>query len=117
MPVEQCGGLAAPVRPPLGVHAKQDQATEVRRNFAMSSQSRRQYGRAFAMLAAVALLLCTFTTLAAAQDQPVQKWEIYAGYSFFYPNPTVNVQLPSALSPLSSMVESNPWGIGASGTY
>ena len=83
----------------------------------MSSQSRRQYGRAFAMLAAVALLLCTFTTLAAAQDEPVQKWEIYAGYSFFYPNTTVNVQLPSALSPLSSMVESNPWGIGASGTY
>src|SRR5438309_2925639 len=83
----------------------------------MSSQSRRQYGRAFAMLAAVALLLCTFTTFAAAQDQPVQKWEIYAGYSFFYPNTTVNVQLPGALLPLSSKVESNPWGIGASGTY
>ena len=83
----------------------------------MSSQSKRHYGRIFAMLAAALVFLCTFTTLAAAQDQPVQKWEIYAGYSFFYPNTTLHVQLPGALVPLSSAVESNPWGIGASGTY
>jgi outer membrane protein OmpA-like peptidoglycan-associated protein len=83
----------------------------------MSSQSKRHHRRVFAMLAAVTLLLGTFTTLAAAQDQPVQKWEIYAGYSIVYPNTTLNVQLPGALFPLTSPLETNPWGIGASGTY
>lgn len=83
----------------------------------MLSQSKRHPGRIFAMLAAAIVLLCTFTTLAGAQDQPVQKWEIYAGYSIFYPNTTLNVQLPGALFPLTSPLETNPWGIGASGTY
>ena len=83
----------------------------------MTSQSKRHYGRILAMLAALFVLTCTLATVAAAQDQPIQKWEIYAGYSFFYPNTTVNVQLPGALLPLSSVVESNPWGIGATGTY
>jgi len=69
------------------------------------------------MLAAVLVLLCSFSTSAAAQDQPLQKWEVYAGYSFFYPNATVNVQLPGALFPLSSQMESNPHGMGVSGTY
>lgn len=83
----------------------------------MSSQSKRQYGRVIATLAATLVLLCAFSARAAAQDQPVQKWEIYAGYSFFYPNTTVNVQLPGALLPLSSQLESNPHGVGVSGTY
>ncbi len=83
----------------------------------MSSQSKRHYGRVLTMLAAVLVLTCTLGTNAAAQDQPVQKWELYAGYSIFYPNSTVNVQLPGALLPLSSQLETNPNGIGASGTY
>src|SRR6185312_7618481 len=83
----------------------------------MSSFMKRHFGQGLTKLVAALVLLCTFTTLALAQDQPVQKWEIYAGYSFFYPNTTVNVQLPGALLPLSSALESNPWGIGVSGTY
>jgi outer membrane protein OmpA-like peptidoglycan-associated protein len=83
----------------------------------MSSQSKRNTGRVLTMLVTAFVLLCTFTTLAAAQDKPVQKWEIYAGYSFFYPNTDVHVQLPGGLLPLASRLESNPWGIGASGTY
>jgi len=57
------------------------------------------------MLPAMIAILCTFTTLAAAQDQPAPKWELYGGYSFFHPGADVHGQLPGALLPLSSRLE------------
>jgi outer membrane protein OmpA-like peptidoglycan-associated protein len=62
-------------------------------------------------------VLFMFATLAAAQDQPAPKWELYGGYSFFHPGADVHGQLPGALQPLSSRLESNPRGAGASLTY
>ena len=70
-----------------------------------------------AMLAAMIAVLCAFAAIAAAQDPPPPKWELFGGYSFFYPNADVNGQLPGALLPLSSNLESNPRGIGGSVTY
>jgi len=46
---------------------------KVRRNIRMSSQSKSHPGRVFAMLSAMIAVLCTFATLAAAQDQ-TPKW-------------------------------------------
>jgi outer membrane protein OmpA-like peptidoglycan-associated protein/opacity protein-like surface antigen len=83
----------------------------------MSSQSKSHPGRVLAMLPAMIAILCTFTTLAAAQDQPAPKWELYGGYSFFHPGADVHGQLPGALLPLSSRLEANPRGAGASLTY
>jgi len=83
----------------------------------MSSQSKSYLGRVLAMLAAIIAVLCTFASLAAAQDQPAPKWELYGGYSFFLPGADVHGQLPGALLPLSSRMESNPRGVGASVTY
>jgi outer membrane protein OmpA-like peptidoglycan-associated protein len=64
-----------------------------------------------------AAALCGLGTFAAAQDQPAPKWELYAGYSFFDPATHVHGLLPGGLLPVSSRVESNPRGIGASVTY
>jgi len=83
----------------------------------MSSQSKSRPGRVLAMLPAMVAVLCTFATLAAAQDQPAPKWELFGGYSFWYPGADVHGQFPGALAPLSSRMESNPRGIGASVTY
>jgi outer membrane protein OmpA-like peptidoglycan-associated protein len=69
------------------------------------------------MLAALTAMLSTFATLAVAQDQPSPKWELYGGYSFLYPNANVHGLLPGGLLPLSSPLESNPRGAGASVTY
>jgi outer membrane protein OmpA-like peptidoglycan-associated protein len=69
------------------------------------------------MLPAMIAVLCTFATLAAAQDQPAPKWELFGGYSFLYPNADVHGVLPGGLLPLSSPLESNPRGAGASITY
>jgi outer membrane protein OmpA-like peptidoglycan-associated protein/opacity protein-like surface antigen len=72
------------------------------------------------MLAAMIVVLCAFGTPAAAQDQPAPKWEIFGGYSFLYPNATVHGVLPGAAAgsqPVSSQMESNPRGGGASVTY
>jgi outer membrane protein OmpA-like peptidoglycan-associated protein len=86
----------------------------------MSSQSKSHLGRVLAMLPAMIAILCTFATLAAAQDQPTPKWELYGGYSYLYPNSTVHGVVlgaaPGAL-PVSSQLESNPRGAGASITY
>ena len=62
-------------------------------------------------------VLCSFAALAAAQDQPAPKVELFGGYSFFYPGADVHGQLPGALFPISSRLESNPRGAGASITY
>jgi outer membrane protein OmpA-like peptidoglycan-associated protein/opacity protein-like surface antigen len=69
------------------------------------------------MLTAMIAVLCAFATLAAAQDQPAPKWELYGGYSLFHPGADVHGQLPGALLPLSSRLEANPRGAGASVTY
>jgi outer membrane protein OmpA-like peptidoglycan-associated protein len=90
---------------------------KVRRNIRMLSQSKSHPGRVLAMLPATLALLGTFATLAAAQDQPAPKWELYSGYSFFHPGADIHGQLPGALLPLSSRLESNPRGAGASITY
>jgi outer membrane protein OmpA-like peptidoglycan-associated protein/opacity protein-like surface antigen len=69
------------------------------------------------MLPAMIAVLFTFATRAAAQDQPVPKWELFGGYSFFQPGADVHGELPGALFPLSSRMEANPRGIGLSATY
>jgi outer membrane protein OmpA-like peptidoglycan-associated protein len=83
----------------------------------MLSQSKSHPGRVLAMLPAMIAVLFTFATLAAAQDQPAPKWELYGGYSFFQPGADVHSQLPGALSPISSRMEANPRGVGLSVTY
>ena len=83
----------------------------------MSSQSKSHPIRVFAMLPAMIAVLCTFSALAAAQDQPAPKWELFGGYSFLYPNANVHGVLPGGLLPVSSPLESNPRGAGASITY
>jgi outer membrane protein OmpA-like peptidoglycan-associated protein/opacity protein-like surface antigen len=82
----------------------------------MSSHSKGRLARVLAMLATIAVL-GAFGTLAAAQDQPAPKWEIYGGYSFWYPGADVHGVRPLGLFPLSSRLESNPRGVGLSATY
>jgi outer membrane protein OmpA-like peptidoglycan-associated protein len=83
----------------------------------MSSQLKSHPGRVLALLPAMIAFLSTFATIAAAQDQPAPKWELYGGYSFFHPGADVFGQLPGALLPLTSRMEPNPRGAGASLTY
>jgi opacity protein-like surface antigen len=83
----------------------------------MSSQSKSHPSRVLAMLPAMLAVLFTVATLAVAQDQPAPKWELYGGYSFFYPGADVHGLLPGGLLPVSSRLESNPRGAGASITY
>jgi outer membrane protein OmpA-like peptidoglycan-associated protein/opacity protein-like surface antigen len=83
----------------------------------MSSQSMSHPGRVSVMLPALIAVLFTFASLAAAQDQPAPKWELYGGYSFFHSGADVFGQRPGALLPLQSRLEVNPRGAGASGTY
>jgi len=85
----------------------------------MSSKSKSALGRIFVTVTATVALLCFFVNVAAAQDQdrPFPKWELYGGYSVFYPNATVTGQRPGALFPLSSMLETNPKGAGLSAAY
>jgi outer membrane protein OmpA-like peptidoglycan-associated protein len=83
----------------------------------MSSHAQKLYGQvAIKRLVAVAVL-CGMGTLAAAQDQSAPKWEVYGGYSFFYPNADVHAMLPGGLLQVSSPLESNPRGLGGSLTY
>jgi outer membrane protein OmpA-like peptidoglycan-associated protein len=69
------------------------------------------------MLLATFIVLCAFGTNAAAQYQPAPKWEFFGGYSFQYPGGNVHGMLPLGVVPLSSRMESNPRGAGASITY
>ncbi|MFZ0914061.1 MAG: OmpA family protein [Candidatus Korobacteraceae bacterium] len=66
---------------------------------------------------AVAGVLCSVGTLAAAQDQPAPKWELYGGYSAFYPGCDLHGLLPGGVAPVSSCLTWNPRGVGASITY
>ena len=83
----------------------------------MSSHSYNPCGRVAVMRLAVVAVLCSVGTLAAAQDQPHPKWEIFGGYSFFDPGANVHGMLPGGVEPVSSRLESNPRGAGASVTY
>jgi len=84
----------------------------------MSSQSKSHPGRVFATLTAMIAVLCMFAAPAAAQDRPTPKWELYGGYSFFYPQSDIHGQLPGAALPFpGTNLESNPRGVGASATY
>ena len=80
----------------------------------MSSQSKSHPGRILAKLPAILAVLCSFAAFAAAQDQPAPKVELFGGYSFFQPGADVHGQLPEGLFPISSRLESNPRGAGAS---
>src|ERR1700730_1977673 len=82
----------------------------------MSSQLRSHPGRMLAMLPAMIAILCMFAPLAAAQDPPGPRVELFGGYSLFHPGADVHGQLPGAISPLSSRLEANPRGAGASFT-
>jgi outer membrane protein OmpA-like peptidoglycan-associated protein len=83
----------------------------------MSSLLKKRFGRVSAMLMAATVVLLAFGTRAAGQDQPAPKWEIFGGYSLFYPNSDVHGTLPPGLVPLTSALETNPRGAGASITY
>jgi outer membrane protein OmpA-like peptidoglycan-associated protein len=84
----------------------------------MSSQLKSHPGRVLAMLTAMIAVQFMFATFAAAQDQPAPKWELYGGYSYFYPNSNIHGQLPGAPLPFpGTNLESNPRGVGASITY
>jgi outer membrane protein OmpA-like peptidoglycan-associated protein len=83
----------------------------------MSSHSHSSCGRVPVAQLAVVAVLCSLGTLAAAQDQPAPKWEVFGGYSFLYPHANVNGLLPGGELPVGSPVESNPRGAGASITY
>ena len=83
----------------------------------MSSHSHNPCGRLAVMQLAIIAIVCTVGTLAAAQDQPAPKWEVFGGYSFFYPGADVSGVLPLGISPVASRLESNPRGAGASLTY
>ena len=83
----------------------------------MSSHSHNPRGRVAVMLLAVAGVLCSIGTLAAAQDQPAPKWELYGGYSAFYPGCDLHGLLPGGVVPVSSCLAWNPRGVGASITY
>jgi outer membrane protein OmpA-like peptidoglycan-associated protein len=86
----------------------------------MSSNSKGRLARLFTALPVTVALLCVFTAVAVAQEPPAPKWELYGGYSYLYPNSTVHGVVPGAAPgalPLSSQLESNPRGAGASLTY
>jgi outer membrane protein OmpA-like peptidoglycan-associated protein len=82
----------------------------------MPLHSKSRPGRVVVMMAAI-VVVWAFGTPAAAQDQPAPQWELFGGYSFFYPGADVHGQLPGAILPLSSELESNPRGFGGSVTY
>jgi hypothetical protein len=83
----------------------------------MSSQSKSYSARVLAMLPALIAVMFALATVTAAQDPPPPKWELFGGYSFFDPGANVHGELPGALLPLSSRLESNPRGAGLSATY
>ena len=74
-------------------------------------------GGVAALRSMMVAVLCCVGTLAAAQDQPAPKWEVFGGYSFLYPNTDLHAMFPGGLLPVSSPLESNPRGLGGSLTY
>jgi outer membrane protein OmpA-like peptidoglycan-associated protein len=82
----------------------------------MASHSHNQYGLIAIMVLAVGAVLGSVGTI-AAQDPPSPKWELYGGYSAFYPGCDLHVLLPGGVVPVSSCLKWNPRGLGASITY
>jgi hypothetical protein len=66
---------------------------------------------------AAAVILCSITVYATAQDVPAPKVELFGGYSYFYPNATVSGILPGGVLPISSCLCAIPRGAGVSVTY
>jgi len=85
----------------------------------MSSHSHNPYpcGRVAVMRLAIVAVLCSVGTLAAAQEPPAPKWELYGGYSVFYPGCDLHGLLPGGVTPVSSCLKWDPRGAGASITY
>ena len=77
-------------------------------------QSHRAIGAA--IMLGVLAFVCS-AGLAAAEDQPAPKWELFGGYSFFHPGADIHGTQPGGLLPLTSRLEANPRGAGASLTY
>jgi hypothetical protein len=74
-------------------------------------------GRVAVMWWAMIALLCSLGTLATAQDPPAPKWELYGGYSAFYPGCDMHGLLPGAVAPVGSCLKWDPRGAGATVTY
>ena len=70
-----------------------------------------------AVMLFAAFALLSAGSLAAAQDPPAPKWELYGGYSIFGPGADVHGLLPQGILPASSRLEWNPRGAGLSVTY
>src|SRR3984957_3495850 len=83
----------------------------------MSFQSKCHPVRFAVKMLGMIAVLCTFIAPITAQEQPVPKVEMFGGSPYFYPGEDVHGQLPGALFPISSRLESNPRGAGASLTY
>ena len=79
----------------------------------MSFHVKNHLGRVLSTL----VVLCASGTLAVAQEQPAPKWELFGGYSFLYPGADVHGTLPPGSIPLSSHLDWNLRGAGASATY
>jgi outer membrane protein OmpA-like peptidoglycan-associated protein len=101
----------------ISQHGNRFRVKKVRRDTRMTSHSKGHLGRVLSPLAAVIALLYALSAVAAAQDQPVPKLELFGGYSLLDPNATFHGQLPDALQPLSCRLKTNPRGVGASATY
>lgn len=83
----------------------------------MSTDSQNRSGRVALMRLALIAVLCSIGTLAVAQEPAAPKWEIFGGYSFFYPGADIHGVQPGGVLPVSSQLESNPRGAGASLSY
>jgi outer membrane protein OmpA-like peptidoglycan-associated protein len=83
----------------------------------MSSHAHKSCGRVAMMRLAMLAVVCSVGTLAVAQEPPPPKWELYGGYSAFYPGCDIHGLLPGAVAPVSSCLKWNPRGAGATITY
>ena len=83
----------------------------------MFSRSDRFNSLRWLVIAAMVFSPCMAGRQAAAQDNPSPNWEVFGGYSLFYPGGTVYGLLPNGILPVSSAMETNPRGGGASLTY
>jgi outer membrane protein OmpA-like peptidoglycan-associated protein/opacity protein-like surface antigen len=83
----------------------------------MSSKSKIGLAYVFGVLLVMAAALSMLGAMASAQEQPAPKWELYGGYSFFHPGADIHGFLPGGIVPVSSRLEANPRGLGASVTY
>jgi len=83
----------------------------------MSSDSHGPRGSVVVMLLAAIAFAIGIAPVALSQEPPGPKWELYGGYSFVHPGADIHGVLPLGLLPVSSRLEPNPRGVGASVTY